>query len=291
MIIFALLGAIGVFMFVESIGPRPVRVRLTQPDRRPLMQRLIDTFFAPITKLVMTAGRADLEQESKDLETRIARAAYPLPFTTPQAVFGYRLFTAIIFAAFAGLFGLVAEIGQGTVPVMIGFAVFGWMVPSRVISTAERQRVEQLTLDGASTLDRLAIYVAAGNALPAAVRSIAERPGGSWVEELRKVSAAYAVGGDFPSALEEAVERSGRLPAITRVCERLRAAYEMGGGGVAEALRRMAQDARTRIRLLITERGYRNAVMMVIPVFFAIIAAVIILIGPGAARIVFTLGE
>jgi Flp pilus assembly protein TadB len=291
MILFALLAAVGVFMFVEAIGPRPVRIRLTQPDRRPLMQRLIDTFFAPITKLVMTAGRADLEEESKDLETKLARAGYPTPFTTPQAVFGYRLFTAVLFAAFAGFFGLIVEIGTGTIPLMLGFAVFGWMVPARVIAGAERQRAEQLTLDGASTLDRLAIYVAAGNALPAAVRSVAERPGGAWVSELRRVSAAYAVGGDFPAALEEAVERSGRLPAIARVCERLRAAYEMGGGGVAEALRRMAQDARIRIRLLITERGYRNAVMMVIPVFFAIIAAIIILIGPGAARIIFTLGE
>jgi pilus assembly protein TadC len=291
MIVFAFIAGIGVFMLVEAIGPRPVRVRLTQPDRRTLMQRAVDTFFAPITKLVMTAGRADLEHETRQLETSLARAAYPAPFSTVQAVFGYRLFTAILFAAFTGLFGLAVELGQATIPAMIAFAVFGWVVPTRVISSAERDRVEQLTLDAASTLDRLAMYVAAGNALPAAVRSVAERPGGAWVQELRRISAAYAVGGDFPAALEEAAERSGRLPAITRVCERLRAAYEMGGGGVTEALRRMAQDARTRIRLLITERGYRNAVMMVVPVFFAIVAAVIVLVGPGAARIVFTLGE
>ena len=119
---------------------------------------------------------------------------------------------------------------------------------------------------------------------------MAEKPGGAWVAEFRKVAAHYAVTGDFTQALETVVEESGRLPDVTRVCERLRAAYEMGGGGVAQSLRRMAQDARASIRHLITERGYRNAVMMVVPAFLAIIAITIVLIAPGVVRMVGVLG-
>ena len=100
----------------------------------------------------------------------------------------------------------------------------------------------------------------------------------------RQIAADYAVNGDFDAALSNVNEKNGRLPAIVRVTERLRAAYEMGGGGVAQALRRMAADARVRIKLVITERGYKNAVMMVVPAFFAIIATIIILIAPGAVR-------
>jgi hypothetical protein len=52
----------------------------------------------------------------------------------------------------------------------------------------------------------------------------------------------------------------------------------------------MANDARINLRLLITERGYKNAVLMVIPAFFAIIAIVLILIGPSAVRMVSAFG-
>lgn len=289
----ALLGivaAVGVFMFVDALFPRRTRVRLTAPDRRPLVQRLMDAFFVPAAERVAALGRGNLQQKKADLKVRLARAGYPPPFVSPEAVFGYQVFTAVLFAAFGGIFALVVGLKAGALPLMLALAAFGWAVPGRSIAGAERERREQLTLDAASSLDRLAIYVAAGHALPAAVRSLAERPGGAWVAEFRKIASDYAVTGDFPGALESAVERNGRLPEIARVCERLKAAYEMGGGGVAQSLRRMAQDARLSIRLLITERGYRNAVMMVIPAFFAIIAIALILIGPGATRMVAVMG-
>jgi hypothetical protein len=52
----------------------------------------------------------------------------------------------------------------------------------------------------------------------------------------------------------------------------------------------MASDARKRIELLITERGYKNAVLMVIPTFFALIAITLILIAPGAVMMAQSLG-
>ncbi len=290
MIVFALVAAFGVFLVVEALGPRRMRVRLTEEDQRPLAQRMVDTFFAPAATRVMSIGRVDVAEQKNTLARRLARADYPNPFTTPEAVMGYRLFTGVLFAVFGGLFALLVGLGSLTLPLMVGLFVFGWAVPDRTIANAETERGEQLTLDAASTLDRLAIYVAAGNALPAAVRTLAEKPGGAWVSEFRKVASSYAVNGDFVAALDEIVVNSGRLPGIARVAERLRAAYEMGGGGVATGLRRMAEDARTNIRLLITERGYKNAVMMVIPAFFAIVAIAIVLIAPGAVQMTSALG-
>ncbi|MDR7427991.1 MAG: type II secretion system F family protein [Armatimonadota bacterium] len=288
--VLAVMAAVGVFLVVDALAPRRPRVRLTAPDPRPLGQRLMEAFFAPAAERVAALGRGDLGPKKADLSVRLARAGYPPPFSSPEAVIAYRLFTAVLFAALGGAFALLVGLGAAALPMMLGLAALGWLVPDRAIANAERERREQLILDAASALDRLAIYVAAGHALPAAVRSMAERPGGAWVAELRKIAADYAVTGDFPGALEQAIERNGRLPEIARVCERLRAAYEMGGGGVAQSLRRMAQDARHTIRLLIAERGYRNAVYMVIPAFFAIIAIAVILIGPGAVRMLAVLG-
>lgn len=295
-LVLAFSAGLGVFMVVQSLGARRPRVRLLAEDERPFLQRAVETFLSPAAARVSAiSGRANVEALRADLARRLARAGYPPPFTSPEAVMGYRLFTALLFAAMGGIFGLVVGLGATALAVAAGLGALGWVTPDRVIAGAEKARVEQLILDGATTLDRLAIYVAAGNALPSAVISLAERPGGAWVAEFRRVAAAYLTGrggssGSFAAALEEAVERSGRLPEIARVCERLRAASEMGGGGVAETLRRMAADARTRIRLRITERGYQNAVLMVIPAFLAIIAISLVLLGPGMMRMLGVLG-
>jgi len=291
MIALALLAGLGVFMAVTALGSRAVRVRLTDPDERPFIERLLNVFFAPAAQRVVTAtGRVDLDEYQDNMERRLKRANYPDPFTSPDAVLGYRLFTATLAAVLGGLFVLFIGLGAMAIPLMIGLAALGWFIPGRTISKAIQERKEQLTLDGSSTLDRLAIYVAAGNALPAAVHSLADRPGGAWVGEFRKVASEYAITGNFQHALDHVVKESGYLPDIARVCERLGAAYQMGGGGVATAMRRMAGDARKRIKLLITERGYKNAVMMVIPTFFALIAITLILIAPGAVMMMQSLG-
>jgi pilus assembly protein TadC len=281
----AVAAGTGVFLTVTSLGPRRVRVRLTDPDERPFIDRMLDVLFVPAAERVVTAtGRVDLEERKRKLEQRLRRANYPAPFTSPEAVLGYRMLTAVLAAVFGGVFALLVGLGGMALPLMAGLGALGWVIPGRSIHQAVEDRKEQLTLDAASSLDRLAIFVAAGNALPAAVRSLAERSGGAWVGVFRQVASRYAVTGDFQKSFEEVMAGNGRLPDIVRVGERLIAAYEMGGGGIAQSLRRMAGDARTNIRLLITERGYKNAVKMVIPAFLAIIAATIILVAPGAVR-------
>ncbi|HKZ86620.1 MAG TPA: type II secretion system F family protein [Anaerolineae bacterium] len=290
---FAFLAAFGVFLFVDALRPRRVRVKLTEADNRPAMQRLIESLFAPAAERVMTIGRGTLRVDTQkaDLHVRLARAGYPSGFTTPEQVFGARLFNAVMFAVMVGAFALLIGLAEAALPLMLVAGLLGWGVPSRIVAKAEQERKEQLMLDAASTMDRLAIYVASGAALPSAIRSLAERPGGAWVAEYRKVASAYAVNGDLAAAFDETAQKAGRLPEIVRVFERLKAAYEMGGGGMARALRQMAGDARITTRLLITERGYKNAVLMVIPAFFAIIAITIILIAPGAVKMLGVLGR
>lgn len=287
-IIFALMAFVGVYMVSDALTPPRPRVHLTERDQRPMLQRSMDTFFTPAAQRVITIGRGNTQQIKLDLATRLARANYPSPFsdpeTTPDMVIGYQLLIAVVFAVLGGLFGLSYGLGSASLFVVLALAAAGWFVPLQVIQSAENIRREQLMLDAASTMDRLASFVAAGNTLPAAVRSLAERPGGAWVGEFRKIASAYAVGGDFGKALDEAMEQSGRMPEIVRVCERLRAAHEMGGGGVIRALRQMAGDARSNVKNLITRRGYENAIYMLAPAFLAILATAIILIAPGAIK-------
>ncbi len=296
MILYGLLAAFGMFLAVDAFFPRPVKVRLTGPDDRALLPRLMDTFFTPAGKRVARIGRRDWEEQRSDLEERLARAGYPPPFLTPESVMGYRIFTAGLFAGMIGIFALILSfvmpggLGGLELPFVIGAGLMGWFMPNQSIQNAENLRKEQLTLDAASTLDRLAIYISAGYALPMALRELSERPGGAWIGEFKQIAADYSVTQDFKGALQAAGRRCGQLQEITRVTERLDAAYDMGGGGLAQTLRRMAGDARVRIKLLLTERGYKNAVMMVIPAFFAIVAIALLLIAPGAMQLVGVLG-
>jgi hypothetical protein len=285
--VLAFVAGIGTWIAVDALRPRPPRVRLTDQDQRSFIERALDVLFAPAARRVVAfTGQMDLDDYESKMEQKLKQANYPPPFTSPDAVLGYRLFTATLAAVFGGVFAFLIGLGMASVPLMLGLGALGWFIPGRSIEQAIEEREEQLTLDAASTLDRLAIYVAAGNALPAAIQSLADRPGGAWVGEFRKVAGEYAVTGDFQGSLDAVVRDSGYLPDIARVCERLRAAYGMGGGGIADSLRRMARDARIDIRLMITERGYKNAVKMVIPAFFAIIATTIILVAPGAVQMV-----
>jgi tight adherence protein C len=296
MILYGLVAAFGMFLAVDAFFPRPVKVRLTGPDDRALLPRLMDTFFTPAGKRVARIGRRDWEEQRSDLEERLARAGYPPPFLTAESVMGYRIFTAGLFAGMIGIFALILSfvmpggLGGLELPFVIGAGLMGWFMPNQSIQNAESQRKKQLTLDAASTLDRLAIYISAGYALPMALRELSERPGGAWIGEFKQIAADYSVTQDFKGALQAAGRRCGQLQEITRVTERLEAAYDMGGGGLAQTLRRMAGDARVRIKLLLTERGYKNAVMMVIPAFFAIVAIALLLIAPGAMQLVGVLG-
>lgn len=288
-IVLAVIAGVGVYAVSDALTPPRPRLRLTEPDQRPLFQRLLDSFFGPAAERVITIGRGDVKQIKHDLAQRLARANYPQPLTSPERVLAYQLFIAFVFGILGELAGINGEMGGTGLLVALALAAVGWMVPLQVIKNAEQARREQLMLDAASTMDRLASFVAAGNTLRAAVRSIAERPGGAWVGEFRHIASTIAVSGSFEAALDEAMEKSGRLPEIVRVCERLRAAHEMGGGGVIRALRQMAADARTNVKNLITKRGYENAAWMIAPAFLAILATAMLLIAPGAAKMMMAL--
>lgn len=288
---FAVLTALGLWLMVDGLRPRPPRITLTAPDTRPFSQRLLDTLFAPAADRLLRLGRVDLAAHRSSLAVRLAQANYPSPFAAPDQVLAYRLFTAVLFALFGGVFGLLIGLGGATLAVMAGLGAAGWGMPDRVVANAIKERREQLMLDAAATMDRLAIHVAAGSALPMAIRRVSDRPGGEWVATFRQVAARYAASnGDFEQSADDVMANSGRFPEIVRVLERLKAAKEMGGGGTGKALRQMAADARLSAKVVIAERGYQNAVLMVIPAFFAIIAIMIILVAPGAVRMVTVIG-
>ena len=126
---FALLAGLGMFLFVDALRPRRTRVQLNAPDERPLMQRLLAALFAPAAERVLQVRRADLTVLRADLAVRLKRANYPSPYQSVDVVLGYRLFLATLLAAMGAVAGLLLGLGPGTVVVMIGMALVGWLTP------------------------------------------------------------------------------------------------------------------------------------------------------------------
>lgn len=237
---FAFLTALGLFVFIDGLRPRAPRITLTAPDTRPFTLRLLDTLFLPAAERLLRLSRVDLGTHRTDLAVRLARAKpfSPAPFTTPDLVLkGYRLFTALIFALFGGLFGLLIGLGGATLAAMGGLGLAGWGMPDRVIANAIKDRRRAVgTVDAAATMDRLAIHVAAGSALPMAIRRVSDRPGGEWVATFRQAAARgpAASNGDFEQSADDVMDSSScRFPEIVRVLERLKAAKEMGAAAPA----------------------------------------------------------
>ncbi len=72
--ILALIAGAGMFLFVDALFPRRVRIRLSAPDERPLGQRLMDAFFLPAAERVAGLGRAGLAHQKAALAVRRKRA-------------------------------------------------------------------------------------------------------------------------------------------------------------------------------------------------------------------------
>ena len=92
--VFAGLAALGVYLVIDGLRPRRLRLRLTAPDERPASQRIMAAFFAPVSARLLTIGRVDLTHHKIDLALRLAQANYPQNFTTPEAVLAYQLLMA-----------------------------------------------------------------------------------------------------------------------------------------------------------------------------------------------------
>jgi len=297
-IAFGILAGVGVLMVAMSLFATPLpaasnglaqRLDALSPSlfgdearqARPLLDRLVEFMFGASGARLGAA----LNRRQAD-EIRLKLAGWPKPYTSVESLYTYKVAISI----WMGLIGLVlgilvsllmVETGPVVIPFAAVLAVVGFFVPDLAVSGAARKRREQTISEMSSALGRLAIFVAAGNRLPVAVREVGSRPGGPFIHELRQVAADYTVSADLAGALDAMAERYP-LPEIVAFAGRMRVALEQGGS-VAPALRAMAQDAREKLNLLLEERAGRNTLLMILPLGMVITTALAILIGPGAA--------
>ena len=265
---------------IEEIELSPGAVerrRLRALEQVPALDRLIGP------SLLRGAQRlASLWPSRGRVERLLVTADYPRPFHSVEEFYAHK----ILYGAFLTILALVVlplfRLPVGIwVPAAVVVGLMGFMIPDLSLRDAARKRQEDVVTEMAFALDRLAMYVAAGHTLARAIKSLAARPGGPFVAELRRVAARYDVTGDLVEPLEEMARRVDVPLAYVFASQVVMVVRE--GGEVLPSLRALATEARYHLNEVLKERGQRNSLMRVIPISGMILPAVLItIVAPGA---------
>lgn len=139
-----------------------------------------------------------------------------------------------------------------------------------------RARARQRAIDSAvpDCAELLALAVAAGESIPAAIERVAGCAGGPLGGELALTAGHIRNGTPSVRALAELSERSDS-PALTRLSRTLTTAIERGSP-LAAVLHDQARDQRERSLAALMEEGGRREIAMLLPVVFLILLVTVV---------------
>ena len=153
------------------------------------------------------------------------------------------------------------------------------------LTANRRQRAIDAAVPDCSEL--LALAVAAGESIPAAIERVAGCAGGPLGMELGLTAGHIRNGMPSVRALAEMVDRTDS-PALTRLARTLTTAIERGSP-LASVLHDQARDQRERSLAALMEEGGRREIAMLLPVVFLILpVTVIFALYPGLIALDFT---
>lgn len=286
-LLLAILGGLGVLLiwtgvtypFVAQVQGSRRRVQL-RPEENERMQLspVLDRALGPLLENASRALAVLLRREDKDREM-IAAAGYPSRYRTVYNFYAWKVFIALTLFL-VGLFNAVL-IGPGFLPIALGLGVLGLYLPDFHLRQLVQKRREMVRTEMAFVLHRLAIQVAAGQALPQALEQIALKPGGPFIQELRQVSTDISTGHTLGESLDALAARAAGIDEVRRFVDLLQRAQQLGSP-IAEALTSMGRILQDRVQQEIEARGMAASVQMVLPVGCLILPAIgIVVMGPG----------
>jgi len=286
-LVLALMGGLGVLLiwtgvthpFVTRIGNARQRVELrSEEGERVQLSPLLDRTLGPMLESTSRTLAVLLRREDKD-RAMIVAAGYPPRYRTVYNLYAWKVLIALMLFL-VGL-GNAILIGPGFLPVALGLGVLGLYLPDFHLRQLVQKRREMVRTEMAFVLHRLAIQVAAGQALPQALEQIALKPGGPFVQELRQVSTDISTGRTLTEALDGFAERAAGIDEVRRFVDLLERAQQMGSP-IADALTSMGRIMQERVQQDIEARGMAASVQMVLPVGCLILPAIgIVVMGPG----------
>ena len=154
------------------------------------------------------------------------------------------------------LTGDLALVASVVAALIIGW--IGWTSPDSALTSEARRRQRLIGLEMGYRLPELRSDVLAGRTIMSALRDLSQRPGGAFVEELRRVVLAFDVLKDEAAALAILVDRNHGNEMISEFVNQMTMAI-VHGHEVNRVLNVLASAAQQRLLQQIAVQGRRNA--------------------------------
>jgi hypothetical protein len=199
------------------------------------------------------------------------------PFWNLETLWSQKMFGLLVYGGVA--MGVVAVIGvvlslAAQVPliaVLLIAAVAGGVVgfmsfnsPDGALVDAAVKRQRELALEMGFRIPELRADVMAGNTVQRAIRNMSRRPGGAFVEELRRAVAVLDVTKDDTLAMDQLIERNGNNELLIEFANSLKMVSRQGGQ-IGPVLNVLADLAQQRLRLTIQAQARKNLQEMTRP--------------------------
>jgi Flp pilus assembly protein TadB len=204
------------------------------------------------------------------------------PFWNLETLWGEKFIRAAIYGLV--VFGAVGILGSLygalflNLPILVSLlvalalggliGVLGYSEPDSTVLSAAQVRQRDLSLEMGFRMAELRSEVLAGYTIQRAIRNIAQRPGGPFVEELRRVVAVLNATKDEGLAMDAFMDRNSGSEIVQEFANQIKM-VSREGGEIAPALNVLTEAAQNRLRQQINTQGRKNLQDMSRPVGLA----------------------
>ncbi len=170
------------------------------------------------------------------------------------------------------------------------FGLFGYTNPDQSLAGAAASRQRELTLEMGYRVPELRADVMGGATIQRAIRNMSKRPGGPFVEELRRAVMVLDISKDDTLAMDQLTERSEGNELLTEFANSVKMVSRQGGQ-IGPVLNVLADLAQQRLRLQITSQARRNLQEMTRPIGISnLLVMSLLIVFPAMAAVLGSLG-
>ncbi len=264
---------------IQSIqtGGRPAGVAFDGTDR-PLLVRVLEPVLLAV---IGAARRLTPEGQQRKIRTRLDLAGSP-PDWDVDRVLALQVLATIVFSSFGFLVGRLLGAGdlRTALLTLLGLAA-GWLGPSAYVSRMASARSRELQRELPDSIDLLTITVEAGLTFDAGLAYVARNGRGPLAREFARVLQEMQIGTGRSDALRAMADRTD-VPELRTFAAALIQA-ESFGVPMASTLRVQSDEMRVKRRQRVEEAAQKVPVKILIPLIFAILPVLfIVIIGPAA---------
>lgn len=200
------------------------------------------------------------------------------PFWNLETLWTEKIFGAILMGGLVAIVAIIAGIffsltqGASLILFVLGgvalgglFAVFGYTNPDSTLAGAAASRQRELALEMGFRIPELRSDVMGGATIQRAMRNMSRRPGGPFVEELRRAVLTLDITKDDTVAMDQLIDRNANNELLLEFANSVKMVSRQGGQ-IGPVLNVLADLAQQRLRLSIQSQARRNLQEMTRPI-------------------------